>query len=298
MAAFTNVLPDGFSTFSVSGQSDVVADKDEDTLNLVAGTNVTITTDDATDSITIDAEIDSSTQTFFQALKDGNQTTTTTMADLTGWTVNANPSGDYSLNTSTGELTFNEAGYYSISYSILADQSGNNRQELQVQLLADTGSGYNLVAGSVDKQYATRNNTQDEGSAQVSNLVFQAAVGDKVKVQVAHVGVSGVIGTDDAKLSVFSLGTTASEIANKRLYKVTSIDSAYTMDRTDEIIECTANSFTVTLSTSNMSTGQVVTVVNCGIGTIAVQNINGVSRNLIEEESVSAFFNGTSWKEI
>jgi flagellar motility protein MotE (MotC chaperone) len=44
-----------FGTIVVSGQSDVVADSTSDTLTLVAGSNVTITTDAATDSITIAA---------------------------------------------------------------------------------------------------------------------------------------------------------------------------------------------------------------------------------------------------
>ncbi|WP_230685846.1 hypothetical protein, partial [Streptococcus pneumoniae] len=44
-----------FQTISVAGQSDVVADTTSDTLTLVAGTNVTITTDAATDTITINA---------------------------------------------------------------------------------------------------------------------------------------------------------------------------------------------------------------------------------------------------
>jgi len=44
-----------FSTISVSGQSDVVADAAGDTLTLVAGSNITITTNAATDTITIAA---------------------------------------------------------------------------------------------------------------------------------------------------------------------------------------------------------------------------------------------------
>lgn len=42
-----------FSTISVSGQSDVVADAASDTLTLVAGTNISITTNASTDTITI-----------------------------------------------------------------------------------------------------------------------------------------------------------------------------------------------------------------------------------------------------
>jgi len=44
-----------FSTFAVAGQSNVVADSTSDTLTLVAGTNVTITTNASTDSITINS---------------------------------------------------------------------------------------------------------------------------------------------------------------------------------------------------------------------------------------------------
>ena len=48
-------LPNVFGTISVSGQSDVVADSTSDTLTLVAGSNVTITTNAGTDTITIAA---------------------------------------------------------------------------------------------------------------------------------------------------------------------------------------------------------------------------------------------------
>lgn len=44
-----------FSTIAVSGQSNVVADSTSDTLTLVAGTNITITTNATTDEITINA---------------------------------------------------------------------------------------------------------------------------------------------------------------------------------------------------------------------------------------------------
>lgn len=44
-----------FGTIAVSGQSNVVAETTNDTLTIVAGTNITITTDAATDSITINS---------------------------------------------------------------------------------------------------------------------------------------------------------------------------------------------------------------------------------------------------
>lgn len=46
---------DSFTTIAVSGQDNVVADQEGDTLTLVAGSGVTITTDKAADSVTITA---------------------------------------------------------------------------------------------------------------------------------------------------------------------------------------------------------------------------------------------------
>jgi len=46
---------DAFSNVAVAGQTTVAADSATDTLTLVAGTNVTITTDDSADSVTINA---------------------------------------------------------------------------------------------------------------------------------------------------------------------------------------------------------------------------------------------------
>lgn len=50
-----NVVQNAFTNIAVSGQNTVVADTSTDTLTLVAGTNLSITTNDATDEITINA---------------------------------------------------------------------------------------------------------------------------------------------------------------------------------------------------------------------------------------------------
>ena len=53
-----SVIAYNFGTIAVSGQSNVVADAVSDTLTLVAGSNVTITTNAGSDSITIAAAVD------------------------------------------------------------------------------------------------------------------------------------------------------------------------------------------------------------------------------------------------
>lgn len=55
IAAGAEVNQNAFSNFAVSGQSPVVADSTTDTLTLVAGSNITLTTDAANDTITIAA---------------------------------------------------------------------------------------------------------------------------------------------------------------------------------------------------------------------------------------------------
>jgi hypothetical protein len=85
---FTNT-PYNFGVVVVSGQSNVVADEVTDTLTLVAGTNITITTDDATDSVTF-----SSINTTYTA---GNG------IDLTGTTFTVG-AGDGLSQSSTGLL--------------------------------------------------------------------------------------------------------------------------------------------------------------------------------------------------
>ena len=51
---------DAFKTISVAGQSDVVADNAADTLTLVAGSNISMTTNAGADSITIASALQNS----------------------------------------------------------------------------------------------------------------------------------------------------------------------------------------------------------------------------------------------
>ena len=52
---FNGKASDAFKTIAVTGQSDIVADNATDTLNIVAGSGVTLTTNDTTDTLTISA---------------------------------------------------------------------------------------------------------------------------------------------------------------------------------------------------------------------------------------------------
>ena len=73
-----------FATITVAGQSDVVADSTNDTLTLVAGTNVTLTTNASTDTVTINSTGAGSSSTF--TITDG--TTSQTIVDGDTLTLN------------------------------------------------------------------------------------------------------------------------------------------------------------------------------------------------------------------
>ena len=65
----TGTVTEAFKNIAVSGQSDIVADASTDTLNVVGGSNVTITTNATTDTLTINAANDN-TQLTTEAVQD------------------------------------------------------------------------------------------------------------------------------------------------------------------------------------------------------------------------------------
>lgn len=105
-----------FSTIAVSGQSNVVADAVSDTLTLVAGTNITITTDASTDSVTITASGGS-----------GNVTKVGTPVNnqIGVWTGDGTIEGDTNLQYDGTNLALGASKNLTIGGSaILADSSG------------------------------------------------------------------------------------------------------------------------------------------------------------------------------
>lgn len=105
-----NVTQNVFTNFAVSGQNTVVADTATDTLTLVAGTNITITTDDTTDSITINSAGGGSTQDLFANIAVSGQNTiiadsptdTLTVAAGTGIAITTDDTTDTLTITATG----------------------------------------------------------------------------------------------------------------------------------------------------------------------------------------------------
>lgn len=110
-----------FTTIAVASQSDIVADSTSDTLTLVAGSNVTITTNAASDTITIASTGGGSP---------GGSTTN----------VQYNNAGSFAGNAN---LTYNGAGVLTAKTAVVA--GGNATASGYLQLNEDTDSGTNYI---------------------------------------------------------------------------------------------------------------------------------------------------------
>jgi hypothetical protein len=100
-----NVIQNAFTTVAVAGQTSVAADSSTDTLTLVAGANVTITTDAGTDSITINAGQSNS----FVSIAVAGQSPV--LADSTSDTLTLVGSGiTITTDSVTDTITFSNAG--------------------------------------------------------------------------------------------------------------------------------------------------------------------------------------------
>lgn len=169
----TGTVTEAFKTLAVSGQSDVVADSATDTLTLVAGTGMTITTDASGDSITFASS--GSTQNLFETIAVSGQsnvvadsaTDTLTLVAGTGMTITTDASGD--------SITFASTGSYSDSS---VDTHLNTGTASANEILSWTGSDYDWVAQGISPavfQYTNAGMTEYEYSASANQTTFSGS---------------------------------------------------------------------------------------------------------------------------
>lgn len=120
----------------------------------------------------------------FQALKTTIQATTTTFTDVVNWDVPNIIDTNFTFDPATGVLTVINGGLIEVSAQLLGGLTANNRSELAVKLVDSSGD----VPGALDRQYAMRNATQDEGSTQFNGFLYNAAAGETLKLQGQRVG--------------------------------------------------------------------------------------------------------------
>ena len=92
-------------------------------------------------------------------------------------------------------------------------------------------------------------------------------------------------------------------IAGLNTPKVTAISAAYTPSITDYTVECTANTFAVTLPDATNRLGKIYNIKNSGSGVITInttssQTVDGDisgAITLIQYENLTVQSNGTNW---
>ena len=173
---FNNKASDAFKTIAVSGQSDVVADSATDTLTLVAGSNITITTDDATDSITINST--GSTAGSGTTNQIAKWASSTTLGDSSISDVGT--AGTKISINSSGTATFDNEVYSLNSFIIQSDNF-----ESQILMFDSTGTSAYWRVG-IDSASASYLAFSTGGSAPYDNhVVISRTDGGRLGVKTA-----------------------------------------------------------------------------------------------------------------
>ena len=214
-----------FKTISVSGQSDVVADASDDTLTLVAGTNMTITTDAGADSVTFNSTDQySGTVTSITLAADSGTGTAITSSgtftfsggtnvttSVTGTTVTINSSDQYSGTvTSVGTGDGLTGGTITTSGTIEIDYNGTDN----AILTAGDLTGTSIATSDVIWYSDASDDVIKKGN--VSALPFDASGGTVTSVNYTHAGNAFTVGgapvTSSGTIAVTMAGSSSQYI--------------------------------------------------------------------------------------
>jgi hypothetical protein len=174
-----------FKNIAVAGQSTVVADTNNDTLTLVAGTNVTITTDATTDSVTINASAPSN-PTPGDAVYARDYaapfaiTSTWTMVNLNSTNIRV---------TTNKTLTSDNRGYFFVTFEVEDLSAGPSFRFFKYKLYnADTASD---VVGSesywTGYMYGTTEVPYTTFSFHIPSDDTSVSAGDSIELQVQEI---------------------------------------------------------------------------------------------------------------
>ncbi len=110
--SFSSISAGGnaFGTVAVSGQSDVVADSNSDTLTLIAGSNITLTTNATNDSVTIASSASGSVSETFKTIAVSGQSSVVADSATDTLTLAAGSGMTITTDASTDTITFVSSG--------------------------------------------------------------------------------------------------------------------------------------------------------------------------------------------
>lgn len=194
-----------FQTISVAGQSNVVADSATDTLTLIAGNNVTITTNAVNDSITISAATGSQASNSFVTIAIAGQDSVVADSSTDTLTLVAGAGMSITTNATQDEILFESAS--TATFGTLSDIAPTGLTSDKIYLPAITMLNVTNVGATSYRfdQYGTVDNPTIyaiNGTTIAFNLnvtghpfLIQNGAGVNFNSGLIHVSTSGVIST-------------------------------------------------------------------------------------------------------
>ena len=207
-------VSEAFKTISVSGQDDVVADAAADTLTLVAGSNMTITTNASGDTITFASSGGGGSQNLFSTIAVSGQSNV--VADSTTDTLTLVAGSRMTLTTyaSGDSITFASSGGGSGNSTFAKDTFTGDGSTTAFTMTTSMSSEDGLIVFidgvyQADNVYSVSGNTLTFATAPVNSRIIEVF---QFQISTNLIGVAPVIATmtGDGSDTTLALGTTPS----------------------------------------------------------------------------------------
>ena len=194
-----------FSTIAVAGQSNVVADALADTLTLVAGSNVTITTNAGTDTITISAGGVGGGSNSFETIVVAGQSSVVAESTTDTLTLVAGSGISITTNAGTDTITINNTASIVTAFTGLSDAGNLTVDKFYlpaITMLTVTNNGasayrFDQYGASDDPTIYAINGTTIAFNLQATDHPFliQDNTGTNYNTGLVHVTTAGVVTT-------------------------------------------------------------------------------------------------------